>query len=868
MKITKLTCENLEKPLIIDTQSPRFSFCLESDENKTTLESYRIVVSSSKENCLNSNWDMWDSGIIKSRYSQQIQYGGLQLKSKSTYFWQVLAVGNKGEAVSEISSFGTGMFNISDWKFPNWREKFIGIEIPSALAATDHPDKDALPCTYLRKAFNISKQIKSAQIYATAYGLYELYLNNKKVGNYEFAPLWTDYRYTLQYQCYDVTEQITTGDNVVGAILADGWFCGNIMGTGRKQYADYPLAIMLHMEIIYADGEKEIVLSDTSWKGSTGPIIYSDMQTGEFYDATKELGNWCESSFDAKTWQNVIIPKELAPHRIVAAKGPQVSVNQLIKPVSMELDKNKNVIVNMGQNMVGYVQIKLKAKRETKVTLRYGEMLEEDGTLYTANLRTALQTDIYICKGSGYEVFTPRFTFHGFQYVEISGLDYIPEIDDIVGKVIYSACELTGQIETSNQLINKLFSNQLWGQKGNFLGIPTDCPQRNERVGWTGDAQIFSKTACYNMQCVGFYEKYVYDLMDAQGANGAIPNVVPHVRRGGRDNSGGGDAAWGDAIFIIPWILYQMYGNTHILEVSYNSMERYFEYLISASTDFIKSDTRFGDWLNVDSVTPKDVLATAFVAYDALLLTQIAKTLGKHTDAKKYDDYFNKIKNAFHKEFVDEDMVIKGDTQCCYLLALKMELIDKPDRPKIVRHLIRTITEREYHLSTGFVGVSYLMPVLCDYGHSDIAYRLLLNETYPSWLYSVKNGATTMWERWNSYTIEGGFGDVNMNSFNHYAFGSIGEWMYGYMAGIQPLEPGFSRIQIKPCIDKSLEYVKASYQSVYGEITSSWKFDGELCYVNVKIPANTTAEIILPSEQLSVGSGMYSFQFRWEGEYE
>lgn len=853
MKIENLKCEFLTNPIVIGSRYPRFSWIISTEEYNVVQTSYRIGIASDRQNLDEDNYDIWDSGIINSDECIEIKYEGLKLKSKNTYWWKVICKTNTGnELVSDIASFGMGMLLESDWKCG-----FIGLDAKHTIISEEAGEKAGAPSPFLRKTFKVDKNIKSAKVFATAFGIYELRLNGKKVGMYELAPGWTDYDKSLQYQGYDVTHMLNIGENCIGAILGDGWFTGNVAIVERKQYGDYPLGVKMHLHIEYNDGSSDLVITNKEWKGSTGPILYNDLQTGEYYDARKELTGWDLPGYNDVNWNEVIEVHKCNGTKLKANKGPEVQIVLQKKAISVNKDLNEKYIYDIGQNMVGRVAFKLKCQCGDKVIFRFGEMLNQDGTLYTENLRSALQTDTYIAKGMlAGEEYEPRFTFHGFRYVEVSGLSYAPQLEDIVGKVIYSNCEITGKIETSNQMVNQLFSNQLWGQRGNFISIPTDCPQRDERMGWTGDAQIFAGTACYNMDCASFYEKYIEDCIEAQRPNGGITDVVPHVKwANGNDLVGHGNAAWGDVIFVIPWTLYNVYRNEKVLENAYPSMVKYMDYLEGTTTASLRPDSGYGDWLSIDDDTPKDVMSTAYYAYAANLTAKTAEVLGKAKAAAMYRNLCDEIKAAFYKAYIDKEGVIKGDTQCCYILALKMELLSGEDISKAVKHLIRTIKRKNWHLSTGFVGVSYLLPMLSEHGYNEVAYRLLLNDTYPSWGYSIKNGATTIWERWNSYTLENGFGDVGMNSFNHYSLGSVAEWMYRYMAGISCLAPGFRKIQLKPMPDNKLDFVSAEYNSIMGKIVSSWNIEAGKVVYRFIIPAGTTAQICIPDGDIMMEKG-------------
>lgn len=862
MRIVNLTCEHMpcdeENYKLfahcIDSTHPVFGFALD-DKDGVVLDYYKLVVASSPEKLTNRNADMWDSGIIKDTDTTCIRYDGKELESRKTYYFAVYASAGDKKVRSEVGSFTMGLLYSSDWKCG-----FIGLQ-HEFLPKLDCPEANVsgLPAPYFRKCFTVRPGLIGAKAYASAFGIYELYINGENAGAYKLAPEWTEYKKSLQYQYYDITNKLCEGENCIGAIVGDGWFKSNLNAVGRNQYGDN-VGFMMNLALEYEDGSVDYVLTDNSWKASSGGVLYSDNQNGEYFDARLEDENWCKVGFDDSAWHSAVntMPLECSWTRMKASIGPQVKENIILSPINICHDKNGAVIVDMGQNMVGYASLIIKnAEVETKLTIRHGEMLKDDGTLYTENLRSALQTDTYICKG-GIEKYQPRFTFHGFRYLEISGLGYMPEKEDIQGHVIFSACRQTGTIETGSPLVNKLFSNALWGQRGNFVGIPTDCPQRDERLGWTGDTQIFCRSACYNMDCYGFFDKYMEDLRESQKPTGSVTDIVPMIRHNsgkGPDLVGHGNAAWGDAVFIVPYTVYSMYGDLKIIAQSYDSMTRYFKFLLGTTVNLIRPAHGYGDWLSIDDTTPLDVLSTAYFAYDAYIMAKCAKILCRDRDYEYYADMFERIREAWCDEFVSPDVTIKGDTQCCYVLALKMKLLPVESEKAATEHLVRTIQRKNYHLSTGFVGVSYLLPVLCDHGYSDIAYRLLLNDTYPSWGYSIKNGATTIWERWNSYTKETGFGDVGMNSFNHYSLGSVVEWMYSYMGGIKPLTPGFREFAIKPYFSDSIGYANVTYNSACGKIVSNWK-SGENGYtLKLTVPANTKAYLAFPPSRVEVISG-------------
>jgi alpha-L-rhamnosidase len=700
------------------------------------------------------------------------------------------------------------------------------------------------PATYLRNEFTIEKEVKQARLYSTALGIYEPHLNGKQVGKDLFAPGWTDYKDRVQYQTYDVTKLVKEGKNALGAILGDGWYSGYLAHLPPDVYGSVT-SLLMQLEIEYSDGSTEVIVTDNSWKMAEGPIVSQDMLMGETYDARQEIPGWDKSGFEDSDWSAVKVRSDGVEAKLVAQSDPPVQVIEEIKPVKLTEPKPGVFIFDLGQNMVGDVRLKVQGDAGTKVTLRHGEALNPDGTLYTGNLRSAKATDYYILKGDGEEVYEPTFTFHGFRYVEVTGFPGTPTLETITGRVMHSALPFTGTFETSNPMINQLQSNILWGQRGNFLSIPTDTPARDERMGWTGDINVFVDTSTFNMNVATFLgTKWLQDLRDAQFADGAFPNVAPDIC------CGGGAAGWGDAGITVPYAIWQRYGDIRAIEDNYSAMARWIVYLQNHSTNHIRPAEGFGDWLNDNDETPKDVIATAYYAYSAKLLAEMAAAIGKDQDAQKYQNLANDIKAAFNKAFVSEDGRVKGDTQTAYVLALYMDLIPTEKLKAASDRLVQLIESRNWHLSTGFLGTRDLLPVLTKTGHLDVAYRLLNNDTFPSWGYQIKNGATTMWEHWGSLRPDGTFSDPSMNSFNHYAYGAVGNWMYQNIAGLKPdnAKPGFKHFFIEPKPGGGLTSAKAGYDSVYGKIVSNWEITGDVFKLNVEIPVNTTATVSIPAD--------------------
>jgi alpha-L-rhamnosidase len=842
--VRELRCEYRVDPLGIDIVKPRLSWIIESNQRSQVQSACQILVADSEEKLKRNQGDLWDSGKIESGQSNQVVYEGETLKSRMRCYWKV-RVWDKEDKVSPWSK--PAMWTVGLLRPRDWQAKWIGYDKELQGSGNNKKsDPNALvlpPPPYLRREFLVGQSIKRAVVYASALGLYELHINGKRVGEDYFTPGWTDYPTRIYYQTYEVTDLIKKGSNAIGAILADGWYAGYLgFGKKREHYGSTP-RLFVQLEIEYENGHIQKVVTDGTWKAGYGPLLESDFLMGETYDGRKEMHGWDTASFDDSSWDDVVVTKESEEIGVVQSYPSQTVQKILeIKPKKLTEPEEGVYVYDMGQNFAGWVRLKVNGKAGTKVVLRFAEMLNPDGSIYTENLRAARCTDTYILKGKGKEVWEPQFTFHGFRYVEVTGFPGKPGLDAITGVVAYSAIPMAGSFECSSPMINQLFSNIVWSQRGNFIEIPTDCPQRDERLGWTGDAQIFIRTATYNMDVSAFFTKWLVDLEDAQSDEGGFPDVAPR-----KVAMGDGTAAWGDAGVICPWTIYEVYGDKQVLDKHYESMKKWISYLKKNSKDLLRPAKGYGDWVSIASNTPKDVIATAYFAYSTHLVSKAAAALGKDDDAEKYEELFGQIKSAFNKAYVSDDGRIKGQTQTCYLLGLYFDLLPEDKRQPATQHLIEAIRKKDWHLSTGFVGLSYLVPTLADTGNLDIAYRLLNHDTFPSWGYSIKNGATTIWERWDGWTEEKGFQTPGMNSFNHYAFGSIGRWLFGSVAGIDTDGPGYKQIIIKPRPGGGLDYAKASYNSINGKIVSDWKIKGEKFTLNITIPANTTATVYVPA---------------------
>jgi alpha-L-rhamnosidase len=722
----------------------------------------------------------------------------------------------------------------------SWPAAAVVAEIGHEPLGTPWP---AQPVDLLRRNFSVAKAVRSARIYSTALGTYQLYLNGQRVGNDVLAPGWTDYRKRVVYQVYDVTSQVRQGGNAIGAILGGGWYADGLgwLQT-RYNFGPPPVRLLVQLEIEYTDGARDSVLSDESWKAKPSPITGSEIYNGENYDARLEQSGWDQASFSDSRWAAIAVaPPPQAP--LVAQNFQPIRVNEILKPKTVTNPTPGVYIFDLGQNMVGWARLHVSGKAGIKVRIRFGEVLKPNGELYTENLRTAEATDTYILRGKGTETFEPHFTFHGFRYVELTGYPGTPTQDAVEGIVFYTAAPFTVQFSTGNQMVNQLWSNILWGQRGNFLSVPTDCPQRDERLGWMGDAEVFWRTASFNANLAAFSHKFTTDIRDAQSATGAFTDVSPRV-----GPTGDSVAGWADAGVIIPWSAYLQFRDSRLLEDNWAAMEKWMEHIAGANPNYLWLKERgndYGDWLAIGSTTSKDLIATAYWAYDASLMMRMAQVLDRPQDEQKYREVFEKVRTAFNQEYVKPDGTVGTGSQTSYVLALHMNLLSQKGRAIAAEKLVEDIKAHDWHLTTGFLGTPYLMIELSNSGHSDVAYRLLLQNTYPSWGYMIEHGATTMWERWNGDQM---MGDPSMNSYNHYAYGAVAEWLYRYAAGIDESteDPGFHRIILHPQFDATLGEAKASYDSSYGPITSNWRVEGNSIKWDVVIPPNTTGLLYLP----------------------
>lgn len=851
--IHNLRCEYSTNPIGIDAPVPRLAWQLQSGRRAVRQTAYQVLVARTLEALAVDLGDLWDSGKIDSDRSIHVSYEGQSLGSRERAYWKVQVWDESGACSgwSEPAFWETGLLDRADWKAAWVGSPFLG------------GPRTPSPSPFLRKTFSLAGDIRSARLYVTALGLYEFYINGNRVGEDVFSPGWTDYNKRVQYDVYDVTQQLRSGDNAAGAILGDGWYCGNVAMFGRQFYGDRP-KLLAQIVVEFADGRTETIETDGSWRQSSGPILEADLIMGESYDARLEMPGWNETGFDDSQWQGAEIFPDPGMAR-VARLGPPVRRMGELKPGAPQQAQDpgwlfEGLVFDFGQNMAGRLRLRMRAKRGMTVRIRHGETLARNGVVYRENLRLARAEDFYTFKGDGEETWEPRFTFHGFRYAEIAGIGKF-EVLEATGIVLHSSMALTGEFECSNPLVNQLQHNIQWGQRSNFLEAPTDCPQRDERLGWTGDAQVFARTAAFNMDVAAFFTKWQTDIEDAQTPEGMVPAVIPCAKL---DFDGG--PAWADAAVICPWTIYLCYGDKGLLEKHYASLVRFVGYLESLSRDGIRSHagcsytSGFGDWLALDGSgkmeggTPKELIGTAFFAVSTRLLSRIATILGRKEDASRYESLFETARAAFNREFVTASGRIASGTQTACVLALHFDLLPESLRDVAVEALVRDIRYRKTHLATGFVGTPYLAHVLTRAGKIDIAYELLLQETWPSWLYAVTQGATTIWERWDGWTHDRGFQDSGMNSFNHYAYGAIGDWLYSTVAGIDldPEAPGYKHVILHPRPGGGLTSARAALDSGYGRIASDWEIRQSEFVWKICVPANSRATVYVPSSPGSV----------------
>ncbi|WP_376796408.1 family 78 glycoside hydrolase catalytic domain [Thermogemmatispora sp.] len=863
VRVCRVRFEHVREALGIGTPRPRLSWQVETALANWHQAAYELEA-------YEESGRLWaSSGLVRSGESHLVAWPFPPLRSRQRLAVRVRVEGGDGSRSpwSELVPVEAGLLQPSDWEArfitPDWDEE------------SERPQ----PAPLLRREFEVAPGLRAGRLYITALGVYEAQLNGHLVGDQVLAPGWTSYDQRLLYQTYDVTALLREGRNALGVMLGDGWYRGRLgFHGGRRNLYGERLALLAQLELHYADGRCERVVSDLSWRACEGPIRASDLYDGEVYDARQEKDGWSEPGYADHDWHGVrLLDWDLG--RLAAPEAPPVRRTALLAPQAILTSPSGRTILDFGQNLVGRLRLRVRGAAGQQLTLRHAEVLEQ-GELCTRPLRTARATDRYILRGQGLETWEPRFTFHGFRYAEVEGWPGELQPADIQAVVCHSDLERSGWFECSEPLLNRFHENVVWSMRGNFLSIPTDCPQRDERLGWTGDIQVFAPTACFLYDCAGFLSSWLRDLACEQTAEGIVPFVVPDILR--RIPGLPGEqpipaAAWGDAAVLVPWTLYERYGDRELLARQFASMCAWVDLIarLAGESYLWQSGFQFGDWL--DPAAPPEqpaaaraapeVVATAYFARSAEVLSWAAGVLGRRAEEERYRRLAARVRTAFQQAYVRPDGQILSDAPTVYALALHFDLLRDPElRQAAGRRLVELVEAEGYHICTGFVGTPIICDALCSVGAAEVAFRLLLQRECPSWLYPVTMGATTIWERWDSLRPDGSLNPGEMTSFNHYALGSVADWLQRTVAGLAPAAPGYRRLLVRPVPGGGLTYAAARLQTPYGLAAVQWQIEDETFELQVVVPPNTTARIVLPgtdAPQAEVGSGSH----RWRVPY-
>lgn len=874
------------------TEYPTFSWKLKTDKKNASQSAYEITV------YLKNGCKVYDSGYIQSSETHGISYQGATLESGKDYYWTVKSYSNRGDiAAGGFYFFSMGLLDVSEWK-AQWIEPDIPRRpcqddtesrkiFTGEMPYLDRPEEVLNPCVYFRKQIRISKSISSARMFITAHGIYELFLNGTPYG-IPFAPGFTVYKKYQEYQAYDVTESIREGANVIGAIVADGWYLGKVglMGVGN-QYGS-SLALLFQLHVVYEDGTKEVFISDEDCRAETGAFRYADLYVGEQYDAEKERKGWERTDYDDSDWKHVL-KRDYGYGHLAGSADEPVEILRVKSPERIFYSPKGELLVDAGENISGYISIAGRLGNRQKVKLEYCEVLDQDGNFLRNILgQNKNQTDEYISDYEGDFFYKPVFTYHGFQYVRITGIRQ-SDIKDIKVYVLGSNLEQTGTFSCSNNLLNLLQESIFRSQQGNMLSIPTDCPQR-EKAGWTGDMQVYAPTAAFLMDIEAFLRKWLTNMRLEQREDGQIPHVIPDIPSNRLISHGYPEicsSGWADACVIVPYVLYEVYGDSRILSENYEMMQKWMKYVEQKAASEVPDQQyseeslkhqkylwntgfHYGDWLipslSKEGVSKKpiegaemtkELSAPAMFAYTTSLMSKIAEILGKKQESDYYAHLNQNIKTAYTHEYLREDDTLKLNYQGIYVLALQMKLVPEEKRAKLTDHLVELIQQNNGCLDTGFLSMPFLLDVLYDNGRKEEAYNLLYQEKCPSWLYEIRQGANTIWESWTNITEDG---KKNSSSYNHFAFGCVGDFIYRRILGIQRTEPGYDRITVNPDFGCRLDWAKGSYQSIHGEIAVSWAKNESMTIMDVVIPPNVAADIIWNDEKVTVGSGSYHFE--------
>jgi alpha-L-rhamnosidase len=813
---SRLRCEYLENPPGIDVTMPRFSWVLEQSERGELQTAYQVLIATDQRLLDNDQGDQWDSGKVMSAESIQVVYHGKPLESGRTYFWKVRTWDKEGRAsaYSAPATFGMGLLSPSDW-----HGEWIG------------------GGNELRKEFHLDAPVVRARVYVTALGYYELHINGHRVGHRVLDPAFTTYSKRVLYATFDVTQWLQQGGNAVGVMLGGGW--ATQQAGGIPGYFKAP-ALLMQMNVELEGGRHVSVATDTTWKTHAGPIVNDSIYDGEIYDARVETPGWDEPGFQDADWGAATAAK--SPGGVLSAEMlPPIRKVVSLVPQRLTNPAPGVYVYDMGQNFSGWVELHVEGPRGARVELRFSELIYADGMINQDNLGSAKARDIYILRGGALETYQPRFTYHGFRYVEVTGFPGAPNLDSIHGYFVHSAVEPIGSFDTSKEVLNQIQHLIHWGQLSNLMSIPTDCNQRSERQGWMGDAQVTAEEAMMNFDMAAFYTNFVRDIQDAQSPEGAVPDTVPH-----KYGSSPGDPAWGTAYPLITWYMWQQYGDRRILQEQYDGLKKWDDFLRSRAQDNVLHYSYYGDWVAIEE-PPGALISDAYYYYDTRILSEAAKILGKTEDATAYAQLADQIKDAFNTAFFNKTAGVYADgDQTAQVMPLFLDLVPKDQRGDVMWHLTKNILyTHNTHITTGFIGVKYLLPVLSMNGQAGLAYDLAAQTTYPSWGYMISRGATTLWELWQDKVGSA------MNSHNHAMFGSLGAWFYRALGGIdmQPDTVGYRHLLIAPHMVGDLHWVEASIDTLRGKVATSWQRAPGVVTLDVTIPVNSDAAIVVPNEE-------------------
>lgn len=860
-----LKCEYLQNPIGIDTRKPRFSWQMDDERPGARQTAYRILVDTDSLSLVHGKATVWNTGWIKSDASL-VTFAGKELKPFTKYFWKVAIKDHhkKQSAEAPISSFETGMIDSK-----NWQGAWI----------SDVDDIRLKPAPYFRNGFEIPKKIKSARAYIAVAGLYELYINGKKIGNHRLDPTYTRFDRRTLYLTHDVTAQLQTGKNALGVLLGNGWY--NMQSTAvwdfhKAAWRARP-AFCLDLRITYEDGSVETITSGKKWKTALSPVIFNSIYTAEHYDARKEKAGWNTANYTDSTWKEVILRSAPSDHIVAQVMHPVRNVEN-IPAKSISKINDTTYLFDLGRNISGVSELRVKGSAGTTIRLKHAERLYKNGRPDMSNIdlhyrptdnTDPFQTDIFILSGRGEETFMPRFNYKGFQYVEVTSSKPLKLIkESLTGYFMHSDVPVAGQVSSSNPVMDKIWYATNNSYLSNLFGYPTDCPQR-EKNGWTGDAQIAIETGLYNFDGITIYEKWLADHLDEQQPNGVLPSIIP---TSGWGYEWGNGPDWTSTIAIIPWNIYLFYGDSKLLADCYEPMKRYVDHITLISPTGLTT-WGLGDWVPVKSKSPVELTSTCYYYADALILARAAKLFGNAADQQKYTALAAKIKSAFNEKYLNKETGIYNDgLQTELSVPLYWGLVPDEFKSKVAASLAKRVAADKFHLDVGLLGQKAILSALSDNGHADVAYKIASQETYPSWGWWIANGATTLYENWDIYA-------KNDISLNHIMFGEIGAWMFKGLGGIMPdpLKPGFKNVILQPYFVAGLNQFKATHQGPYGNIVSSWARTGNRISYSVAIPPNSTATIMLPAingmqvfkdgkvvkgSVVEVGAGKWGFEWK------